>query len=558
MFRINLQGVAAAGKALHRNILKPLARPMARDAEVRAARANFYKDVKVTPPEGSGTRLIRKVGAFFNSPAPAAPAKAPQQAQAAQAAPLAPAPRPVMPEQLPQVREQALRRSRGFVEPVERPVVQHTQPLDLKLNYQRPAPLPRLNAIRPEEAILLAAPKPAPRMRAAQPQPRVQAPAVPVQRAAPPLAQRQQPAQLAAAAIPPNNVPVRVRAAQRAKNEVPIFETQKIKRGTGQDRVRALISDGNVIVYAKSHVQGGFGRFHRAALPDGTQRGLKQVRLTYNEKAGPRKSMPNKTSPDDVVREAAHMRALGMKVYGVHHTKDGKAFIETDLFAGGLTEKLDRVPIQNRAAVARHSLKSMMQQLGSLHAKGSVHRDIKNDNLLFNSDGRVQIADPGLLITREEIARYDKRLPPGTLCYMPPECFGRRSADKPTAGVDVWAAGCAYLQQLTHQWPLVGLSREQMGPALRGLEPERRAYLRGDAPLNPGAPWAKLIGHAHRVDPEGTAFVLERLLEPNPHRRIDAVDATGDLDRLKFKTRTVSRQDITRAATQGLAAAAKG
>lgn len=441
---------------------------MVRAAEVRAIREVFYKDINVTPPPVSTSRLALKIESLFNSPMPTAPAQTPPP-----------------------------------------------------LNYQRRAPLPRLNALRPEEAILFAAPKPAP-----QPAPDD---------------------------IQPNDAPVR----GRAQNEVPVFIAEKNKEGTGNKRWRILKSDGNQLVYGKSVVHGTSGRFHKAQLRDGTKRGLKQARLTSNEKSGPRKSMCYTTSLDSVVREATHMRSLGMNVYGVYHTNKGKAFIETDLFVDSLNRRFHRIPTENRAAVARHSLKSMMQQLGRLHAEGSVHRDIKNDNLLFNSDGHVQIADPGLLLTHEDIQHYDQQLPEGTLSCMPPECFGSRSADKPTPGVDVWAAGCAYLQQLTHSWPLQKLSREAMGPALRELENVRQAYLHGNALPTSSTDWAEFIDHAHRIDPEGTAFVMKHFLEPNPHRRIDAVDVSQQLDGLRLKGEAVSHQDIVSSAIMGLAAAAQ-
>lgn len=587
MFKINLHGVAAAGKSLHRNILKLLARPIARAAGVGAGRPAFYKDAKVpsppSPRDGRATRFAKKVGAFFNPPSPAAP----QKSSASRAAAAKRAVEQSWPridirwgagaEQLSQIREQALQQSRGFRQPAAPlPILQQTPPLNIKLDYKRRELLPRLDAFQPGAFDhLLRSPKPGQQAVAQQPvaqqrQPAVQQPGVRRRQQASPQPHAS-PAEQAlgplghgaalAAAQQRQEAAAAVRAKQPqggAEGPIPTIKSQKVKVGRGQERMRSLqAEDGTTLLYEKSHIQGGFGRFHRATRPGGEQRGLKQVRLPYNPvKRGQRKSMVNYTRTTDLQREAAHMRALGIKVYGVHVTPTGKGFIETELFTGSLYEKLHLVPIARRAAVARHSLKSLMEQLAGLHAAGSVHRDIKNDNLLFNAEGRIQIGDPGLLITQDQIARYTEADAAGTARYMPPESFGKGRASKPTPAVDNWAAGCAYLEQLTHSWPLGYVHNNEMATSLRGFEHERQSHLLGHGPVNPRTPWANLIAHAHKVDSEGTNFVLRYLMAPKPEDRISAAQAAQRLDGLAYRRRPTSPDGIAGAAAQGLAVAA--
>lgn len=93
--------------------------------------------------------------------------------------------------------------------------------------------------------------------------------------------------------------------------------------------------------------------------------------------------------------------------------------------------------------------------LVGVHAQGIVHKDIKPQNVIVNTDtGEVKIADLGIasLLPREQQAVQPARRVEGSLPYMSPEQTGRmnRAVDSRT---DLYSLGVTFYQMLTDQLP---------------------------------------------------------------------------------------------------------
>nr|WP_202447008.1 Stk1 family PASTA domain-containing Ser/Thr kinase [Streptomyces sp. SID5468] len=91
-------------------------------------------------------------------------------------------------------------------------------------------------------------------------------------------------------------------------------------------------------------------------------------------------------------------------------------------------------------------LEPIAAALGAAHRSGLVHRDMKPENVLIGSDGRVKVADFGLVraVGNETTATSGSVL--GTVSYLAPEQIEDGSADQRT---DVYACGVLLYEMLT-------------------------------------------------------------------------------------------------------------
>lgn len=111
----------------------------------------------------------------------------------------------------------------------------------------------------------------------------------------------------------------------------------------------------------------------------------------------------------------------------------------------------DRGALRPRAAL--DVLEAMLAALGAAHRAGLVHRDMKPENVLIGDDGRVKVADFGLVraVDTQTSAGTDTVL--GTVSYLAPEQIEHGTAD-PRA--DLYACGVMLYEMLTGDKPHTG------------------------------------------------------------------------------------------------------
>ncbi|WP_326690935.1 MULTISPECIES: PASTA domain-containing protein [unclassified Streptomyces] len=111
----------------------------------------------------------------------------------------------------------------------------------------------------------------------------------------------------------------------------------------------------------------------------------------------------------------------------------------------------DRGALQPRAAL--DVLEPVLAALGAAHRAGLVHRDMKPENVLIGDDGRVKVADFGLVraVDSQTSATTDSIL--GTVSYLAPEQIEDGTADTRT---DLYACGVMFYEMLTGAKPHSG------------------------------------------------------------------------------------------------------
>ncbi|MEU9445098.1 Stk1 family PASTA domain-containing Ser/Thr kinase [Streptomyces sp. NPDC048304] len=116
----------------------------------------------------------------------------------------------------------------------------------------------------------------------------------------------------------------------------------------------------------------------------------------------------------------------------------------------------ERGALQPRAAL--DILEPVLAALGAAHRAGFVHRDMKPENVLIGDDGRVKVADFGLVRSVDTQTSTTGAVL-GTVSYLAPEQIEQGSAD---ARVDVYACGVVLYEMLTGAKPHAGDSPAQV------------------------------------------------------------------------------------------------
>ncbi|MGW3013665.1 Stk1 family PASTA domain-containing Ser/Thr kinase [Streptomyces sp. NPDC001219] len=117
----------------------------------------------------------------------------------------------------------------------------------------------------------------------------------------------------------------------------------------------------------------------------------------------------------------------------------------------------ERGALQPRAAL--DILEPILAALGAAHRAGLVHRDMKPENVLIGDDGRVKVADFGLVRAVDTHTTASTGSVLGTVSYLAPEQMEHGTAD---ARVDVYACGVVLYEMLTGGKPHNGGSVAQV------------------------------------------------------------------------------------------------
>lgn len=278
---------------------------------------------------------------------------------------------------------------------------------------------------------------------------------------------------------------------------------------------------------------GGMGEVY--AAHDTVLRRTVAIKLLHGVAAGHARSR--------LLREARAASGLSHpSICTIHSVEeaDGHAFIVMEHVAGrSLTALIEEglSPDQVRRYGAQ-----IADAIGTAHASGLVHRDLKSANIIVTPDGRAKVLDFGIATQRpgtEASAMTGTQVTgeaaaSGTLAYMAPEVLRGSAAD---ARTDIWALGVVLFEMATRRLPFIGATMFEVSAAI----------LNQPLPALPPS------------TPRWLASVIGQCLAKEPERRpqsADAVRTALETGQSEFAPVSASRRSArTRNIWMGAAAA---
>lgn len=169
----------------------------------------------------------------------------------------------------------------------------------------------------------------------------------------------------------------------------------------------------------------------------------------------------DRTFVERFIREAKSVARLSHpNVVGVYDqgTDGSYVYLAMEYVAGCTLRDVlrERGALQPRAAL--DILEPVLAALGAAHRAGFVHRDMKPENVLIGDDGRVKVADFGLVRAVDTVTSTTGAVL-GTVSYLAPEQLEHGTTD---TRVDVYACGVMLYEMLTGGKPHAGESPAQV------------------------------------------------------------------------------------------------
>ncbi|MDK1475569.1 Stk1 family PASTA domain-containing Ser/Thr kinase [Streptomyces sp. 549] len=213
----------------------------------------------------------------------------------------------------------------------------------------------------------------------------------------------------------------------------------------------------------------------------------------------------------------AHTNVVGVFDQG---TDGGYVYLAMEYVAGCTLRDVlvRRRALQPRAAL--DILEPVLAALGAAHRAQLVHRDMKPENVLIGDDGRVKVADFGLVRAVDAQTSTSTTAVMGTVSYLAPEQIEHGTAD---TTADIYACGVMLYEMLTGAKPHTGSTPAQV----------MYQHLHRDVP----APSALVPGLAPGLD-----ALVARAAARDPRQR--PADAVGMLQEVRRARAALSDAEL--------------
>ena len=218
----------------------------------------------------------------------------------------------------------------------------------------------------------------------------------------------------------------------------------------------------------------------------------------------------------------SHPHVVGVLDQGVEDSPDRSlAYLVMEYVPGKTLRDLLREKGRLTPRLALAMMDPVVEGLGAAHDVGLVHRDVKPENVLLASNGRIKIADFGLARAVSTTTNTGTLI--GTVAYLSPELVTGGGAD---ARSDIYSAGIVLFELLTGKQPFTG------DIPIRVALQHANSTVPAPSSLIPGlaADIDELVQWCTSVDPEDRPIDGNALLGELRHIRTTLTDAELDFE----------------------------
>ena len=165
-----------------------------------------------------------------------------------------------------------------------------------------------------------------------------------------------------------------------------------------------------------------------------------------------RETLQDETSMQRFENEARTIAKLThpsiVSIYEVGRTADGRMYYTMPYLPNGDLAQRDLAKDEPRIIAL---LRTLLSALDYAHTRGIVHRDVKQENVLFDSDNRPLLADFGIALSKADAVRITTAgLAVGSSGYMAPE---QARGDAVDGRADLYSVGVLAYELLTGELP---------------------------------------------------------------------------------------------------------
>ncbi|GMG56042.1 unnamed protein product [Ambrosiozyma monospora] len=194
--------------------------------------------------------------------------------------------------------------------------------------------------------------------------------------------------------------------------------------------------------------------------------------------------------------------------------------------SGGSVGHLIRTYGKFPQSLSGYLTEQVLQGLSYIHSRGILHRDLKADNLLLETNGICKISDFGISKKSKDIySDGAAKTFQGTIIYMAPEIVNNTDHQGYNAKVDIWSMGCVVFEMLSGKPPWSGYEpvaviyklAEKCTPPIpedtkKELSPESRAILNKCFAVEPDQ------------RPTADGLLKDKFCEVDPNFKFDETD----------------------------------